>query len=138
MGGEMRPDAVESLLERYHELDARLPSDLPYRRKRRTSPETADFRAAIIRADIDRALIQLRQVDEHLWRVVKFVHIIPYPDPAHQDYHEDRHWFVHHAVRLRSSLTTRRQLAALDLGCSYGTVYSRCRSAYRFLADLLA
>jgi len=133
----VRSDQVESLLEQYHVLDARAPSDLP-RRRRRTNPEPHEILAAIVRADIDRALVLLRRHDERLWRVIRAVHVIPYPDRTHRDYHEDRHWFAHHQVRLRYSLTTRRQLAALDLDCSYGTIWSRCRTAYRLLAQWLA
>jgi hypothetical protein len=132
----VRPDQVESLLEQYHVLDARTPSELP-RRQKRVNPEQHEILAAIVRADIDRGLVLLRQHDEQLWRVIRAVHVIPYPDRTHRDYHDDHQWFAHHQVRLRSSLTTRRQLAALDLGCSYGTIWSRCRSAYRLLAGWL-
>ncbi|MCS7256268.1 MAG: hypothetical protein RMJ05_03840 [Thermomicrobium sp.] len=135
----MRVDEVEALLERYHVLDARVRSDEPVsRRRRRVNPEVLEIRAAVVRADIDRALTMLRQHDEQLWCVIHLVHVIPYPDPTHPDYHRDRHWFVQNEARLRHSLTTRRQLAALDLGCSYGTVYSRCRTAYRLLASMLS
>jgi len=135
----VHPYEVETLLERYHYLDARVsyPDDPPPRRRRRVFSEPLEIRAAIVRADIDRALVSLRRLDEQLWRAIKHTHIIPYPDPSHPDYHDDRHWFAHHQARLRSSLSMRRQLAALDLGCSYGTIWSRCRSAYRLLADWL-
>ena len=132
----MRPDAVVVLLERYHILDTRAPSIILIRQKRiRTEP--SEIMTAIMRADIDRALILLRQYDERLWRVIRLVHVIPYPDRAHHDYHEDQQWFMHHQERLRFSLTTRRQLAALDLDCSYSTVWLRCQEAYRFLASWL-
>jgi len=133
----MTPREIEDLLERYHVLDTRGHIlHLPLRR-RRSSPEPVEIRAAIQRADIDRALVMLRRIDESLWFVIKLVHVIPYPDRAHADYQEDLLWFMHYADRLRYSLTTRRQLAALDLSCAYGTVYARCYSAYRVLASAL-
>jgi len=133
----MTPREVEALLERYHVLDT-VRGEAYVTIDPDVNPHPPpEFRAAERRADLDAALVQLRQLDERLWRVVKHVHLIPYPDPRHRDYHDDKHWFAHHQVRLHYSLTTRRQLAALELGCSYGTIWSRCRSAYRLLADWL-
>jgi len=50
----VRPDQVESLLDQYHALDARAPSEVPRRRKR-TNPEPHEILAAIVRADITPA-----------------------------------------------------------------------------------
>ncbi len=128
-GGIVRPSDVEALLERYEELDARGRSlDRPVRRRGRGSRfEPLALRAAVQRADIDRALAALRQYDQALYETVALVHLFPWATE-----YADRRW------RLRHSLTTRRQLAAMDLGCSYGTVYHRCHQAYRFLAPLLS
>lgn len=125
----MTPSDVEALLERYGELGARgSPLDRPVRRRgRRGRFEPLAFRAAVQRADIDRALAALRAHDQTLFETVVLVHLFPWATE-----HAERRW------RLRHSLTTRRQLAALDLAVAYGTVYRRCREAYRFLAPLLS
>jgi hypothetical protein len=136
-GRYMTPRDVEALLERYHVLDT-VRGEAYVTIDPDVNPHPPPgFRAAEQRADLDAALVQLRQLDERLWLAVKHVHLIPYPDPRHPDYHRDRHWLAHVAGRLASPVTTRRQLAAHDLGLSYGTVWTRCRQAYRHLADLL-
>lgn len=135
----MTPAEVEALLERYHWLDTARRDEMPTpRRRRRSSPESREIRAAIVRADIDRALIQLRQRDERLWQVIKLVHVIPYPDPTHRDSHDDRHWLAHHRHLLARPITSRRLLAAEALHVSRTTVITRCYEAYRLLIPWLS
>lgn len=134
----MTPNNVRALLDRYWELDAwRGEAFVTVSRDEGHAYQPRDFRAAEGRADIDRALVRLRQLDEQLWCAVKLVHVIPYPDPRHPDYHCDRHWLAHAIGRLAFSYTARCQMAAHDLGCSYTKVYYRCREAYKHLAAFL-